>query len=65
MDERKVKIELWLKNPPRINLPQPLNLPRFSKKSFRSYEEMNQWKREYLKEIARQGGIQWKHSSKD
>ena len=62
MDIRKRKIELWLANPPEIKFPVPCNLPPFSKKSFRNYDEMNEWKREYLQEIARNGGIQWKHS---
>ena len=61
MDIREPKIRLWLKNPPKMNFPVPLKLPGFSKKSFRSYEEMNAWKKEYLKEIAAQGGIKLKH----
>jgi hypothetical protein len=44
-----------------MNFPTPLNLPTFSKKSFRNYDEMNAWKTEYLKEIALQGGIKWKN----
>lgn len=56
------KIRLWLDNPPKIDLPVPTNLPKFSKKSFKNYDEMNAWKREYLKEIAAQGGIKWKSS---
>lgn len=63
MDIRTQKIQMWLKNPPEMKFPKPLNLPKFSKKSFRSYEEMNRWKEEYLKEIARNGGIKWKFSS--
>ncbi|MFA7232034.1 MAG: hypothetical protein WC071_12250 [Victivallaceae bacterium] len=56
------KIRLWLDNPPKIDLPVPTNLPKFSKKSFKNYDEMNAWKREYLKEIAAQGGTKWKSS---
>ena len=59
---REQKIRLWLKNPPAMKFPKPSNLPGFSKKSFRNYEEMNAWKKEYLKEIAAQGGIKWKNS---
>ena len=36
MDIREEKIRLWLKHPPKIQFPVPLNLPEFSKKSFRS-----------------------------
>ena len=57
--ERK-KIRLWLENPPEMNFPVPVNLPKFSKKSFRNYDEMNALKREYLREIAAQGDIKWK-----
>lgn len=60
MDIREEKIRLWLEHPPVVKFPVPVDLPKFSKKSFRSYEEMNAWKREYLEEIARNGGIQWK-----
>jgi len=62
MDPRLEKIKLWLKNPPVMDFPVPTNLPKFSKKSFSSYEEMNAWKQEYLKEIAAAGGIKWKQS---
>ncbi len=62
MDIREQKIRLWLANPPVIKFPVPINLPKFPKKSFRNYEEMNAWKREYLKKIAAQGGLKWKNS---
>ena len=60
MDPREEKIRLWLKNPPKMEFPVPVDLPKFSPKSFRNYDEMNAWKREYLKEIAAQGGVKWK-----
>ena len=62
MDPRIEKFKLWLKNPPEMTFPTPVGLPPFSKQSFRNYDEMNAWKREYLKEIAARGGIQWKRS---
>ena len=62
VDIREQKIRLWLKNPPEMIFPEPLDLPKFSKKSFRNYDEMNAWKREYLCEIAARGGIKWKLS---
>ena len=61
MDIREEKIRLWLKNPPKMDFPVPVDLPPFSKKSFRNYDEMNAWKREYLMEIAARGGIKWKN----
>jgi len=60
MDIREQKIRLWLKNPPKMEFPEPVNLPAFPPQAFRSHEEMNAWKREYLKQIAAQGGIKWK-----
>ena len=62
MDMRAEKIRLWLENPPEMNFPTPVGLPPFSKKSFRNYDEMNAWKREYLREIAARGGLKWKNS---
>ena len=62
VDIRKQKIQLWLNHPPKIKFPVPTNLPEFKHKSFRNYEEMNAWKRDYLKEIAARGGIKWKFS---
>ncbi|MBQ7208920.1 MAG: hypothetical protein IJS01_14070 [Lentisphaeria bacterium] len=62
MDIREQKIRLWLAHPPRMDFPVPTDLPKFSKKSFRSYDEMNAWKRAYLCEIAAQGGGKWKDS---
>ena len=41
MDIREQKIRLWLKHPPEMKFPVPIDLPKFSKKSFRNYEEMN------------------------
>ena len=61
-DIRKTKIQMWLKNPPEMKFPAPENLPRFTRKSFRNYDEMNAWKRQYLQEIAAKGGIKWKFS---
>ena len=62
VDIRAEKIRLWLENPPEIKFPVPVDLPKFSKKSFRNYDEMNAWKREYLAEITARGGIKWKFS---
>ena len=65
MNIREEKMRLWIKNPPEMKFLTPTNLPKFSKKSFRNYEEMNAWKKEYLMEIARCGGIKWKEYSKN
>ena len=62
VDIREQKIRLWLADPPEMKFPVPVDLPKFSKKSFRNYDEMNAWKREYLSKIAARGGIKWKNS---
>ncbi len=59
-DPYQEKIKFWARNPKVVPLPEFTNLPKFGVKRFSSYEEMNQWKDEYLKEIARAGGLKWK-----
>jgi hypothetical protein len=51
-DDYKAKFEFWAKDrKPQPDFPPPL-LPKFKSKRFSSYEEMNQWKRELLGQIA-------------
>ena len=53
-DDYNAKFEFWTRNPkPQLGIPEP-KLPKFAPKRFSSYEEMNQWKRELLDEIARE-----------
>jgi hypothetical protein len=58
-DDYLGKLELWIRKPDIGVLPKMSGLPRFTAKRFRSYEEMNKWKLEYLREIAENGGIKW------
>jgi hypothetical protein len=60
-DDFKSKYKLWLDNPPVFTPPTSCNLPYFGHRRFNNYNEMNVWKREYLAEIARCGGVQWKN----
>ncbi len=53
-DDYRAKIKLWAANPQVIPLPPGPRLPPFPPQKFRSYEEMNRWKEDYLREIARQ-----------
>jgi len=40
-------------------MPKATDWPPFSAKKFSSYQEMNEWKKQYLLEIARHGGLKW------
>jgi hypothetical protein len=59
-DNYHAKYEIWAKSPAVWPLPNIEALPRFGSRKFSSYEEMNAWKKEYLCEIARSGGVRWK-----
>ena len=51
-DDYKAKIRLWAANPTVIPLPPPPKLPGFRSRKFSSHTEMNEWKREWLKQLA-------------
>ncbi len=52
-DDYRAKIRLWAANPVVLPAPPP-KLPRFSSKRFSSHAEMNRWKRELLRQIAKE-----------
>jgi hypothetical protein len=58
-DDPKAKFKIWAREAKVYAFPRVANLPRFGVKRFRSYAEMNAWKRELLAELARQGGARW------
>jgi hypothetical protein len=66
-DDYSAKLRLWAAKPMVARLPELdlSSLPRFGVKRFDSYEALNSWKRGYLIEIARHGGVRWKKSSGD
>ena len=51
-DDYKAKYRLWAANPQVIAAPTPLKLPKFASRKFSSHAEMNEWKRNLLREIA-------------
>ncbi len=62
-DDYQAKIRLWAASAaPRPTPPVPVGLPFFGTRRFSSHAELNAWKRRYLLEIARQGGVKWKSS---
>jgi hypothetical protein len=58
-DDYSAKIRLWTENSVVAPLPKLSGLPKFAPLKFRSHEEMNAWKKAYLKQIATQGGCRW------
>jgi hypothetical protein len=58
-DDPDAKYKLWAENAKVYAFPRIANLPRFGVKRFGSHEEMNAWKEELLRELARQGGARW------
>ena len=68
-DDVQAKIRLWVaaaaqpgfRPPP---CPVMEKLPPFPPQRFSSYAQLNEWKHWYLLEIARQGGVKWKRSSR-
>ena len=61
-DDYNAKYRFWAAEQrcPRLPHMDPDSLPRFGHRRFDSYAEFNAWKRAYLIEIARQGGVRWK-----
>ena len=67
-DDIHAKIRFWAAEAAQpghrpLPCPQPDGLPAFAPRRFSSYAELNEWKRGYLLEIARRGGVKWKRSS--
>ena len=62
-DSLQAKLRIWAENPCVVAMPRITNLPKFSKKSFRSYAEMNEWKRSLLFDLAKAGGAKWTPTS--
>ena len=58
-DDYQAKIKLWALRPEVPKLPRPIGWPPFKAKKFNSYREMNEWKGQYLLEIAAKGGLKW------
>jgi len=61
-DDYKAKLRLWARNPRVSGAGSIPDLPRFACIRFSSYREMNEWKKEYIRSLARSGGCQWKKS---
>ena len=58
-DNYSAKLDLWAREATVWPLPKAVGIPTFSARKFRSYRELNAWKRKLLAEIARNGGVQW------
>lgn len=60
VDDYKVKARFYARNPRVVHIGITPELPRFGHVRFSSYNEMNAWKKEYLRSLARRGGCTWK-----
>ena len=59
VDDYSAKYALWASHPEVCRLPGFTGVPRFGVRRFDSYDELNAWKRELKREIARRGGLTW------
>lgn len=61
-DDYKAKLRLWTRNP-RVSFARSVpDLPYFGCVRFNSYRDMNEWKKEYIRALARRGWGKWKKS---
>jgi len=58
-DQYAAKLEIWARECKVHPLPKIARLPRLPSKKFRSYTEMNVWKKDLLDQLAANGGVQW------
>ena len=58
-DDYKAKLEFWARKNQVVALPKATGFPPFGSRRFSSGEEMNAWKKEFLAETARRGGVKW------
>jgi hypothetical protein len=58
-DNYEAKLEIWARESRAHALPKAAGFPKFPPQKFTSYAEFNRWKRQYLDEIARRGGLKW------
>jgi len=61
-DNYKSKIKFYIRNPQVAHIGVTPEFPRFGHVRFTSYDEMNAWKKELLRSLARRGGCSWKKS---
>jgi hypothetical protein len=59
-DNYNAKYDIWAEKPVVVNFPQMILPFKFSAKKFKSYKEMNDWKKELIARIAESGGVKWK-----
>ena len=53
-DDYKAKLRIWAAEQRVMPLPPAPALPKFRSKKFRTHAEMNEWKKELLRQIARE-----------
>ena len=61
-DDYRAKLRLWARHPRVSSAGSVPDLPYFGCVRFNSYHDMNEWKKEYIRALARRGGYKWKKS---
>lgn len=61
-DDYGAKLDIWARNAKVCGTPKIANLPRFQSRKFRTYEEMNEWKRSLIDQMVLEGGVKWTKS---
>lgn len=58
-DNYNAKYKLWAADPKVVAGPNMVLPIKFPPQKFSSYQEMNEWKKNILVEIAEKGGVKW------
>ena len=58
-DNYGAKLEIWARESKAHPLPHVAGIPRFGSKKFKSYGELNAWKKDLIEQIAAGGGVKW------
>jgi hypothetical protein len=53
-DDYRAKLRMWAQHPRVVALPAAPPLPKFPPQKFRSHAEMNKWKLDLLRRMARE-----------
>ena len=58
-DDFGAKLLIWAEERKVYPMPKAVGIPHFGAKKFRSYDELNAWKKDLMVQIAAAGGLKW------